>query len=93
MSLLLAAVWPWLAAGLALGLAVGALAGLPRGRTALGLAAVPLAGLLALAALALLQAAPGRAGLWVETGALLLAAYLAGCGLGGLGRRLAGRSS
>lgn len=83
---LLSGLWPGLAGGLALGLALGRLlpplgAGVPAG---LGLA------LLALAGTAAAGLVPGMAGLWLESAALMLAAYLAGCGLGLLSRRLSG---
>ncbi len=91
MTLLVASLWPQLAAALALGLAVGALTGLPRSRPALAAAGLPCACLAGLSALALLRTAPGAAGLWIETAALLLGAYLAGCGLGGFGRNVVGR--
>lgn len=84
MILLLAGLWPGLAGALVLGLAVGAIGGPPRGRAlplALGGAALVLAGL------ALARVVPGVAGLWLEAAALMLPAYLAGCGLGSLLRR------
>ncbi|GJD56091.1 hypothetical protein [Methylobacterium dankookense] len=80
MVALLAGLWPGLAGALVLGLGIGALWGWPHRAVpaALGLA------LAVLAALALSGAVPGRAGLFVESGALMLAAYLAGCALGSL---------
>ena len=88
MSLLLATLWPGLVGGFLLGIAVGALSGLPRTRlqrstsTGLGLAAA------ALAILAMTGRVPGWAGFGVESGALILPAYLAGCLGGGIGRRV-----
>lgn len=84
-------LWPELAAALALGLVVGALTGLPRERFALASAAILLVGLTVLAGLAVLRTVAGGTGLWIETAALLLGAYLAGCVLGGLGRAASGR--
>ena len=83
MVALLAGLWPGLAGALVLGLGLGALCGWPHPAVppALGLA------VLALAALALSGVVPGRAGLFVESGALMLAAYLVGCGLGSLAHR------
>ena len=78
---LLAGLWPGLAGALLLGLAVGALAGRPRGY------AVPLglgAALAGLGGLALTGLVPGVGGVWTESAALMLAAYGAGCGLGSL---------
>lgn len=91
MSLLLP-LWPGLAAALALGLGVGALAGFPRSRATWLAAGLPLLILAALAGLATVGTVPGRAGLRIEIAASVLAAYLAGCGLGALGRRFSGRA-
>lgn len=79
-------LWPELTASLALGLAIGALTGLPRSRAARLGAGLLFLGLAALAGLASTGTVPGRGGLWLESGALILGAYLAGCVLGGLGR-------
>jgi hypothetical protein len=87
--LLLAGLWPGLAGSAVLGLAVGWLAGWPA-RPAVPLALLALAA--ALAALALAGLVPGLPGLWLESGAALLPAYLAGCGLGALVRRLTARA-
>lgn len=86
-------LWPWLAAAFGLGLAIGALAGLPRTRATRIAAGLPLLALAALVGLAVAGAVPGRSGLRVEVAALLLAGYLAGCTLGALARRLSGRAS
>lgn len=80
---LLAAFWPGLAAAALLGTGVGLLVGRPRNRVAwLGLAAL-LVALTALGAVAILGPVAGRAGLWIEVAALMLASYLVG-GLPGL---------
>ncbi|WP_342149362.1 hypothetical protein [Methylorubrum sp. SB2] len=85
-------LWPGLAAALALGLTVGALAGFPRSRATWLAAGLPLLALAGLIGLAAFGTAPGRAGLRIEIAALVLAGYLAGCGLGALGRMLSGRA-
>lgn len=77
-------VWPALAIALVLGLAFGwwsraARTALWPGRLALGLLVVALA---ALGLLAALDLVPGRAGLWLDSALLHLAAYLVGCVLG-----------
>jgi hypothetical protein len=80
---LLADLWPGLAAALLLGLGTGALAGWPRDR------AVPLgltAAALALGGLDASGLVPGLPGLWLDSGALMLAAYTAGCASGSLAR-------
>ncbi|MBB2960763.1 hypothetical protein [Methylobacterium sp. R2-1] len=91
MILLVSSLWPALAAALVLGLVVGALTGLPRGGFALAAAGLLLVGLAILAGLSTLRTVPGESGLWIETGALVLGAYLAGCAVGGLGRAVSGR--
>lgn len=93
MSRLVVALWPGLAAALALGLAIGALTGFPRMRATIVASALALVALALLGALAASGTVPGRAGLWVEIAATVLACYLAGCALGALGRRLSGRTS
>lgn len=91
MMLLASGLWPGLAAALLLGTCVGALTGLPRERFGLAGAALSSGLLAGLAGLALLDTVPGQAGLWVETAALMLGAYLAGCLAGGVGQWVAGR--
>ncbi len=86
MTILVSALWPGLAGALLLGLCIGAIMGLPRDRFGLLAAAIPFALLAILAGLALLEVVPEQAGLWIETGTLMLAAYLAGCLAGGGGR-------
>lgn len=93
MSPLVFSLWPGLAASLALGLAIGAVTGFPRGRATLVAAGLPLLALALLGALAGFGRVPGRAGLRIEIAALVLACYLAGCALGALARRLSGRTS
>lgn len=93
MTVLVSSLWPELAAALALGLAIGAVTGLPRGRIAMMAAGLLLLGLAALTGLAIWQVLPGAAGFRIEAGALVLGAYLAGCGVGGLGRLAARRAS
>jgi hypothetical protein len=88
-TLLLAGFWPGLAGAGLLGLVVGALAGWPD-RYAVPLGLFVLSGLLAAAAIA--GFVPGLPGLWLETAALILPPYGAGCILGALGRRLVTRS-
>lgn len=84
--ILLSAAWPGLVAALVIGIGTGLWAGLPAGR-APRLAAALVALLAAAAtATALAGLVPGREGFWVESGALMLAAYLVGCGIGGLGK-------
>ena len=91
MILLVSSLWPALTAALVLGLVVGALTGLPRDGFAPAAAGLLLVGLGVLAGLTTLHTAPGEPGLWIETGALILGAYLAGCALGGLGGSVFGR--
>ncbi|UGB24422.1 hypothetical protein LPC10_15840 [Methylorubrum sp. B1-46] len=91
MILVFLSLWPALAAALGLGLVIGALTGLPRGGLAMAAAGLLLTGLAILTGLAALRTMPGAPGLWIESGALLLGAYLAGCVLGGFGRSVSGR--
>ena len=88
MVALLAGLWPGLAGALVLGLGIGGVCGWPHRLVppALGLV------LLVLAGLALARAVPGEGGLYVESGALMLAAYLVGCTLGSLAHRGAPRN-
>ena len=88
MTLLVGVFWPGLAGAGLLGLVVGWLAGWPA-RPGVPLALCAAAGLLA--ALALAGPVPGLPGLWLEGAGLVLAPYLAGCGLGALVRRLTAR--
>lgn len=82
-------VWPALATALLIGLPFGwfsrAEAGPAwRGRLALAVLALALGALVLSATLDLV---PGRAGLWLDSALLHLAAYLVGCGLGWLAAR------
>ncbi len=85
---ILAVAWPGLLAALLIGAGTGRWAGLPAGRgPRLAAGFVVLLTLAAgAAALAGLMpgplAVPGREGFWLETAALMLAPYLAGCVLG-----------
>ncbi|WP_336485582.1 hypothetical protein [Methylobacterium nigriterrae] len=88
MTLLLSGLWPGLAGALLLGLAVGRLTGMPRA-VALGLGLGTAAACLAGVAVAGLV--PGRAGLWVDSAALMLGVYLGGCLCGATARRLGAR--
>jgi hypothetical protein len=85
--LLLAAIWPGLTGAVALGWAVGFLAGWPESRAVpLGLSGLALMLML----IALAQAIPGLPGFWLEAMALMLPLYLAGCALGAFGNRTSG---
>jgi hypothetical protein len=85
--LLLTAFWPGLAGAVALGWAVGFLAGWPDSRAiSLGLSGLALI----LMTVALAQAVPGLPGFWLEGAALMLPLYLTGCALGALGNRTTG---
>lgn len=90
-------LWPALAAAFALGLPFGAAGWRSEppgfwGRVGLILLAV---GALGVAAAIGSGRVPGRAGLWLELGAAVLVAYVAGCAGGSLGRsaflRISGR--
>ena len=75
--------WGWLLASLLLGLAMGWIAVVHRGRGVSSLVSRWLAGLAAaLVAAALARAIPGRPGYWLDLGLLMFAAYLAGCAVG-----------
>ncbi|MGX7704281.1 hypothetical protein [Methylobacterium sp. Gmos1] len=89
MLILATVAWPGLLAALLIGAGTGRLAGLPAGRgprlaaglvvlLALAAGAAALAGLAPAGRLAV----PGREGFWLETAALMLVVYLAGCILG-----------
>ncbi|WP_430910881.1 hypothetical protein [Methylobacterium sp. sgz302541] len=88
MILLLTFLWPGLAGAVALGLGAGRLSGLPRGAVAPAILTVAVA---VLWGAALSGVVPGRAGLWVESAALMLPAYLAGCLAGALVGRISRR--
>jgi hypothetical protein len=75
--------WGWLLASLLLGLAMGWISVVQRGRglgkrTSRWLAVL----VAALVAAALAHVVPGRPGYWLELGLMMLAVYLAGCAVG-----------
>lgn len=87
MTLLVAILWPAVAAAVLLGGLVGAFAGMPRDRFAVA-AGVILATIAALlGGIAVIGAVGGRAGLWIEIAAFCLGAYLAGCVVGAVLRK------
>jgi hypothetical protein len=88
---LLQLVWPGLVIAFTLGFAVGiaTCSPTPPSRSGWVFASVVLGCFVVGAVLAVLELVPGRAGLWLETAVLLLAAYGPGCAFGGLlGRAL-----
>jgi hypothetical protein len=75
--------WGWLLGALLLGLAVGWIAVVHRGRGVSKVMSLWLAVLvLALVAAALARVIPGRAGYWLDLGLMMFALYLAGCAVG-----------
>lgn len=96
MAYLVSTLWPWVVAAIVLGVVVGAATGRPprQGETArAGLAADLLAWALAAVlaagmAAAALQWFRGRHGLWLDMALAMTVAYLLGCGIGALLRRL-----
>jgi hypothetical protein len=75
--------WGWLLASLLLGLAVGWIAVVHRGRGVSKVTSRWLALLVAaLAAAALARVIPGRPGYWLDLGLIMFALYLAGCAVG-----------
>lgn len=75
--------WGWLLASLLLGLAMGWIAVVHRGkrvskRTSRWLAVLAAA----LVAMALARLIPGRPGYWLDLGLIMFALYLAGCAVG-----------
>jgi len=75
--------WGWLLASLLLGLAMGWIAVVHRGRSVSKLLVRWLALLVAvLVAAALARVVPGRPGYWLDLGLIMLALYLAGCAVG-----------
>jgi len=75
--------WGWLLASLLLGLAIGWIAVVHRGRSVSKLLARWLALLVAaLVAAALARVVPGRPGYWLDLGLIMFALYLAGCAVG-----------
>jgi hypothetical protein len=83
MAFLAAFHWGWLLASALLGLAMGWIAVVQRGRGVSKLAARWLAVLAAaLVAAALGRVIPGRPGYWLDLGLLMFAVYLCGCAVG-----------
>jgi hypothetical protein len=83
MAFLVTFHWGWLLASLLLGLAMGWIAVVQRGRgvpkrTSRWLAVLAAA----LVAAALARVVPGRPGYWLDLGLIMLAVYLAGCAVG-----------
>lgn len=75
--------WGWLLASLLLGLAMGWIAVVQRGRGVSKTLARWLAGLAAaLVAAAVARVIPGRTGYWLDLGLVMFAVYLAGCAVG-----------
>ncbi|MES2193732.1 MAG: hypothetical protein V4517_04915 [Pseudomonadota bacterium] len=75
--------WGWLLASLLLGLAMGWIAVVHRGRGVSKTTARWLAGLaVALVAAAFTHVIPGRFGYWLDLGLIMFALYLAGCAVG-----------
>lgn len=85
MAYLLSFLWGWLAGAFVLGLGMGWISVVHRGRPLsprmLGLVA---AVVVLLAVVAVLQLVDGRIGYWLDLGLALFAAYLAGCLIGTL---------
>ena len=83
MAFLLGFHWGWLLGSLLLGLAVGWIAVVHRGRGVSKVLSRWLAALaLVLVAAALARVVPGRPGYWLDLGLVMFACYLAGCTLG-----------
>jgi uncharacterized membrane protein YjjP (DUF1212 family) len=83
MAFLVTFHWGWLLASLLLGLAMGWIAVVQRGRgvskrTSRWLAVLAAA----LVAAAFARVVPGRPGYWLDLGLIMLAVYLAGCAVG-----------
>jgi hypothetical protein len=75
--------WGWLTASLLLGLAMGWIAVVHRGRSVSKRMSWWLAALAAaLVAAALARVIPGRPGYWLDLGLMMFAPYLAGCAVG-----------
>ncbi len=83
MAFLLGFHWGWLLGSLLLGLAVGWIAVVHRGRGVSKVLSRWLAALaLLLVAAAVARVVPGRPGYWLDLGLVMFACYLAGCTLG-----------
>jgi hypothetical protein len=75
--------WGWLLGSLLLGLAMGWIAVVHRGRGVSRFAASWLAAFaVALIVVALTRILPGRPGYWLDLGLLMFAPYLVGCAVG-----------
>lgn len=75
--------WVWLVLSLLLGLAMGWIAVVHRGRGVSRLTARWLAAtILALIVLAVMHVVPGRFGYWLDLGLVMLGVYLGGCAVG-----------
>ncbi|EAQ37429.1 hypothetical protein NB311A_03939 [Nitrobacter sp. Nb-311A] len=75
--------WGWLVASLLLGLAMGWIAVVHRGREVSKSAARWLSVLvLALVVVALMHVVPGRFGYWLDLGLVMFGVYLVGCAVG-----------
>ena len=75
--------WGWLLASFLLGLAMGWVAVVHRGKGVSKLVARCLAVLAAgLVAAALARVVPGRAGYWLDLGLIMFGLYLVGCAIG-----------
>ncbi|QCI62777.1 hypothetical protein [Phreatobacter stygius] len=96
MAYLVTTLWPWVVAAILLGMVVGAATGRPRqpGETrrsglALDLLVWAIAALLAVGvAAAILHWLRGRHGLWLDMALAMTGAYVLGCGIGAVLRRL-----
>lgn len=83
MPYLLSFHWGWLAGALLLGLAMGWIAVVHRGRSTSKTVARWLSVLaVALVAAAIARVIPGRAGYWLDLWLIMFACYLAGCVVG-----------
>jgi len=83
MAYLAAFIWGWLVAGLLLGLGMGWISVVHRGRPlSPTMLAVVAAVVVAVAAVAAAHLLPGRLGYWCDLALALFAAYLVGCAVG-----------
>ena len=83
MTLVLALNWGWLSGALLLGLAMGWISVVQRGKGTSKVVARWLAALVvALIAAAVVHVVPGRFGYWLDLGLILFACYLSACAIG-----------
>jgi len=83
MSYLASFLWGWLLAAFLLGLFMGWIAVVHRGRTLSGdMMRRILIVLLVVVGVALGRALPGRAGYWLDLGLVMFALYVVGCAIG-----------